>query len=95
MTKTPANTTCRPEPAPYEIRLLGHLDMRWATQLDAVALTHSGDGTTLLSLAVADQSALHGLLQRIRDLGQVLISVTRLEPAAPTDTAVQHQPNRT
>jgi len=35
----------------------------------------SGRTVTLLSGEVADQSALHGLLNRIRDLGTPLISV--------------------
>jgi hypothetical protein len=70
----------KPDPyagATYEICLQGHLDARWAAQLDVAGLTHEGDGTTLIRVVAADQSALHGLLQRIRDLGLPLISVTR------------------
>ena len=82
MTKSSTNSINRREPATYEIRLQGHLDSRWASQLAVASLAHQSDGTTLLSLAVTDQSALHGLLQRIRDLGLLLISVTRIDPAA-------------
>ena len=38
------------------------------------------DGTTTLTGAVADQAELHGILNRIRDLGVTLISVTPLDP---------------
>ena len=86
MTKVPTNTISRREPATYEIRLQGHLDARWATRLGVVRLANDSDGTTILHLAVADQSALHGLLQRIRDLGLLLISVTRIDPAAEAGT---------
>lgn len=93
MTKAPIDTTRRPEPATYEIRLRGHLDMRWATQLDAATLVHLSDGTTLLTVAVADQSALHGLLQRVRDFSLVLISVACMDSTATAAHSVRHQTN--
>ena len=64
----------------YEIRLDGRLDDRWTTWFDGLALTHDSDGTTTLRGDVVDQAALHGLLQRIRDLGVPLVSVTHLDP---------------
>jgi len=76
-------STCEPdrhEPATYEIRLQGHLDTRWADQLGVSCLNHESDGATFMRATVADQSALHGLLQRIRDLGLPLVSVIRLLP---------------
>jgi hypothetical protein len=74
----------RPEGETYEIRLRGHLDPRWAARLDVPSLTHESDGTTTLSAIGVDQAALHGLLQRVRDLGVSLISVTPI-PAKPID----------
>jgi len=64
----------------YEIRLKGHLDTRWATWFDGLTATAGSDGTTTIRGPVVDQSALHGLLQRVRDMGLPLISVTRMEP---------------
>jgi len=61
----------------YRIRIQGHLDQRWTTWFDGLALTHDGDGTTLLQGHVADQAALHGLLTKVRDMGLPLVSVTR------------------
>jgi hypothetical protein len=63
---------------PYEIRLQGHLDRRWTAWFDGLSLSHEGDGTTLLRGDVVDQSALHGLLDKVRDLGLPLVSVTHL-----------------
>ena len=72
-TQQPAATT-RPHPtAPYEVRVAGHLDDHWATWLDDLTLVRRDDGTTVLTGPVADQSQLHGLLARIRDLGVTLL----------------------
>ena len=68
----------------YEIRIQGHLDSRWAAWFDGLTLTTCSDGTTTIHGAVVDQSALHGLLQKVRDVGLPLISVTPVEPDAPT-----------
>lgn len=83
MTSQASDTPDRSEAATYEIRLEGHLDARWASSLE-VAVAHQRDGTTTLRAVAADQSALHGLLQRIRDLGLPLVSITRLSPAQPS-----------
>lgn len=67
----------------YDVRLRGHLDGRWAEQLGVPSLVHLADGSTLLAGIATDQAALHGLLQRIRDLGLPLISVVRVGPDLP------------
>ena len=64
------------DPGAYEIRIQGHLDARWAAWFDGLSLTNEPDGTTLVSGPVADQAALHGLLQKVRDTGLPLVSVT-------------------
>jgi hypothetical protein len=75
--------------ATYEIRLAGHLDRRWAARFDGLAMRHDADGTTVLSGPIVDQAALHGLLQRVGDLGIPLVSVIRpdVEPSTRTDEA--------
>jgi hypothetical protein len=74
----------RPGTGRYEIRLAGLLDARWAAWFEGLNVCHGGDGTTLISGPIADQAALHGLLQRVRDLGLPLVSVTRVETDPPT-----------
>jgi len=69
-----------PQPGWYEIRLKGRLDPRWAAWFDGLTLIHEGDGTTRLRGPVADQAALHGLLQRVRDLGLPLLAVGQVAP---------------
>lgn len=68
----------------YEIRIRGHLDARWTATLRVAKLTHETDGTTVLRSDAMDQPALHGLLQRIRDLSLPLIAVARIDPEQPT-----------
>ena len=70
-------------PGRYEIRLKGHLDSRWAAWFDGLSLSNESDGTTTIRGPVADQAALHGLLQKVRDLGLPLISVTQVPPGQP------------
>jgi hypothetical protein len=62
----------------YEIRVQGHLDSRWTAWFDGLTLTQEAGGTTLIAGDVVDQSALHGVLQRLRDAGLPLISVTQV-----------------
>lgn len=59
----------------YEIRISGHLAARWAGAFEGLTLTPHADGTTVLSGLVVDQSALHGLLRRLGDLGLPILSV--------------------
>lgn len=66
-------------PARYEIHLDGHLDQRWSTWFDGLAVIHEADGTTTLRGAVTDQAELHGLLAKVRDLGTTLISVKTID----------------
>ena len=61
----------------YEIKLKGHLNESWADWFDGLTITHEDDGTTTLTGEVVDQSALHGVLKKIRDLGLPLISVNQ------------------
>lgn len=79
MSHTPRSSDDRSGAGRYEVRLFGHLDARWAAWFDGLTVTSRDDGTTVISGPLADQAALHGLLQRVRDLGLPLISVIELD----------------
>lgn len=74
-------TPARQRPAGYTIRVAARLDAHWSAWFDGLTVTSASDGTTSLTGFVADQSHLHGLLAKIRDLGIDLISVAGIEPS--------------
>ncbi len=63
----------------YEIRLKGHLDDGWAEWFEGLTITLEDNGDTLLTGALVDQAALHGLLKKVRDLGMPMLSVNRVQ----------------
>jgi hypothetical protein len=67
----------------YEIRVRGHLDPSWSAWLGGLEMRFTDDGQTIVSGPVTDQAALHGLLERIRDMGLELLGVTRLDWPGP------------
>jgi hypothetical protein len=83
MTDRPPSQGALADAGRYEIRLAGHLDMRWAAWFDGLTVATDRDGTTVLVGDLPDQAALHGALQRARDLGLPLLSVRRLDPEPP------------
>lgn len=68
-------------PVLYEIQVEGYLDSRWSDWFGGMELTNveTDGGLTILTGSIPDQSALHGFLAKIRDLGLVLVSVRRID----------------
>ena len=66
-------------PARYEVRVDGVLDDRWSQWFQGLQIDSQG-GQTILSGTLPDQPALHGILDKIRDLGLTVIAVRRLPP---------------
>ena len=85
------NTT----PTTYAIRVDGHLDDHWSAWLGAVDLTHLDDGTTTVTVSVADQAQLHGVLVALRDIGAVLIELRTTDAPAPLCRSVIERPLHT
>jgi hypothetical protein len=71
----------------YQIRIRGRLDARWARWFEPMTITPQTNGDSLLTGPVVDQAALHGLLERVRDLGLPLVSVVEVDsgPANGSD----------
>ena len=67
-------------PMVYQIRIKGHLGQQWMIWFEDLTVTLEEDGNTLLIGLVVDQSALHGILKRVRDLGMPLLLVNCLGP---------------
>lgn len=63
----------------YRIIIKGHLDREWSDWFDGLTIILVDNGETILSGPVVDQTALHGVLIKIRDLGLPLLSLTHIE----------------
>jgi hypothetical protein len=71
-----------PEPVYYEFRVTGRLSQQGASWFEGMSLTVDEATTppqTIIRGYVQDRSALHGLINRIRDLGLTLLSVQRFD----------------
>jgi hypothetical protein len=77
MEEPPTNNGLEPGAGCYRIRFQGRLEHRWSAWFDGMTLTPRDDGTTVLCGRVSDQAALHGLIQKVRDLGLTLLEVTQ------------------
>jgi hypothetical protein len=65
--------------AVYAIKLKGILSDEWSDWFNGMALYQDAEGNTIVSGPVVDQAALYGLLDKMRDLGLLLLSVTKLK----------------
>ena len=61
-------------PTIYQIVVRGELSDRYVLAFEGMTLT-TGDGRSAITGPVVDQAHLHGLLDRIGDLGLELVSV--------------------
>ena len=59
-------------PTTYAIRVEGHLDDHWSAWLGGLDMARDDDGTTTVTVQVADQARLHGVLAGLRDIGAVI-----------------------
>jgi hypothetical protein len=69
----------RDEQVVYQIRVRGVIDATWSDWFDGLTVCPQKGGDTLLAGPVRDQSALHSLLAKVRDLGLPLLSVNIVE----------------
>ena len=62
----------------YEIKIQGHLDVKWSEWLYGLTIIHEGHGATTLIGPLPDQTVLHSVLDRIRDMNLPLLSVNQI-----------------
>jgi len=64
----------------YEIRIRGHLSEKFDEWFNGMTITRELDGTTTILGELPDQTALHSILFKIRNMNIGLISVNTIEP---------------
>jgi hypothetical protein len=62
----------------YQIRVQGKLDASWSEWLGELEITPQPDGDTLLTGSIADQAALHGVLDKLYALNLTILSVVQV-----------------
>jgi hypothetical protein len=67
------------ESAQYQIRVKSHLPSQWADWFGGLTIENLPNGETTLTGVLSDQAALHGVLNRMRDIGLTLVSLNRIE----------------
>lgn len=72
-------------PRLYTIVIAHQLDETWKEWFDDLDLISKGDGTTLLSGILDDSTALHSVLNKIRNLNMDLVSVSFKEVSEDHD----------
>lgn len=70
-------------PALYQIIVKGHIDHRWSDWFEGMTITHQSDGDTTLFGPVRDQAALHGVLEKVRDLNLTILYVAYVGETQP------------
>ena len=80
----------------YQIIVKGHLDSEWSDWFDGLTITQVDNGETIFSGPIVDQTALHGVLIKIRDLGLPLLSLMRIETSreSPSNSLVHRKEER-
>lgn len=86
--KSPADLSQHPSQnrsGEYEIKIKERLDDQWKSWFEGMTLHYvtngeAGQACTIITGPIIDQPALHGLLERIRDLNLTLISVIKIYP---------------
>ena len=79
MSNKPNSESDAGQPGIYQIRVEGHLSRQRMDWFEGLIITLEEDDNTLIAGTVIDQSALHGILKKVRDLGMPLLSAHSVE----------------
>lgn len=72
------NKSYKKNTSAYEIRVKDHLEKHWSTYFAGWSIENLENGEVLLTASNIDQSGLHGVLNKIRDLNLTLLSVKQM-----------------
>ena len=78
-------------PITYEIELKGHLDSKWAEWFYDMTIIHRSDGVTTLRGPLPDQTVLHSILLKIRDMNLTIINVRQVNDANQVESDSQDE----
>ena len=79
MSEKPSSNRVLRKPENYEIRTKGHLQDKWQERFEGMSITRKSDGTTTLFGPLPDQTALHSILLRIRNMNLKLLSINSVQ----------------
>jgi RimJ/RimL family protein N-acetyltransferase len=82
-------------PTTYAVRVEGHLDDHWSDWLGGLEMTRDDDGATTVTVQVADQAQLHGVLAGLRDIGAVISELRTSDAPVPISRSVLERPLHT
>jgi len=82
-------------PTTYAIRVNGHLDDHWSGWLGGLDMSRDDQGATTVTVPVADQAQLHGVLAGLRDIGAVITELRVRDAPAPICRSVLEHPLHT
>ena len=78
------------QPIYYAVYVKEQIPSHWSVWFEGFTIVDLEEGGSILSGPIIDQSALHGLLIKVRDLNLTLISVAQMEPiqskSGPSDS---------
>ena len=63
----------------YKICVIGQVDADWSEWFDGLTISNTQSGEAMIFGDIVDQAALHGTLNKIRDLNLALISVIKVD----------------
>ena len=77
-----------------QIRVKGHLDLRWAAWCDGLTIRHEANGETALTGPLPDQAALYRILEQARNRNLALVSGGEVPPTSSDESlpaVLEHQ----
>jgi len=75
----------------FQIRVCGHLTGQWLDWFSSLQIENTESGETLMRGELSDQSALFGVLDRIRSLGLEIVSLSCIAQSSETSPPAPSQ----